>query len=212
LTLPLHHPCLPGDATLNFGYSNKCFFSTSKSASGAWWFVDPNGDPFFSLGVCAVTYAGYPSTNGTASSHEDEVIESTKRTGGWLKDLLNSKRVSAHRTGSTPYLEATKVKFNNNQSAWADSAVARLDSWNFNTLGAWSDSVVTTKGMPWTRDLQLAKGYSRWLNGLFPDVFDPVWEDMALSKAKSLCLPVRNDPTLLGYFIDNEVTPPPPDP
>jgi hypothetical protein len=92
-----------------------------------------------------------------------------------------------------------------NQSAWADSTVQRLHSWNFNTLGSWSDSVVVAKGLPYTRMLAFVGSFGSWLAGTFPDVFDPAWEAWTLQQAQTLCAPVRNDPTLIGYFIDNEV-------
>jgi hypothetical protein len=40
------------------GYPSTCFFSVAKSPSGKWWFIDPNGDPFFSLCIVAITYYG----------------------------------------------------------------------------------------------------------------------------------------------------------
>jgi hypothetical protein len=54
-----------GDASVDFGYPNKCFFTVGKSASGAWWFVDPSGNPFLSLGVTSVSWWGDTSTTGT---------------------------------------------------------------------------------------------------------------------------------------------------
>ncbi|ELR22317.1 agarase, putative [Acanthamoeba castellanii str. Neff] len=106
--------------------------------------------------------------------------------------------------GVAAYNDAVKAKFGN-QSAWADSVVSRIDSWKLNTLGAWADSVVITKGMPYTRALSLGKTSGPWLNGLFPDVFDPAWIASVDTKANSGCTPYRNDPTLIGYFLDNEM-------
>jgi hypothetical protein len=53
---------------VNFGYPNKCFFTVGKSAAGSWWFVDPLGKPFLSLGVTSVSYWGDTSTTGTSST------------------------------------------------------------------------------------------------------------------------------------------------
>lgn len=159
-----------GDASVDFGYPNKCFFTVGKSSSGAWWFVDPSGNPFLSLGVTSVSWWGDAST-----------------------------------TDATPYYDAVSAKFSNNQSAWADSVVSRLTSWKLNTLGAWADTVVITKGMPYTRILGVASGFGSWLAGTFPDVFDPAWEAATYDKAAQQCTPLRNDPNLIGYFLDNEV-------
>ena len=99
-----------------------------------------------------------------------------------------------------------KNKFGN-QSAWADSVVSRLNSWKLNTLGAWSDTVVITKGLPYTRALSLGKDFDTWLGGMFPDVFNPAWAASVMTKAQAGCSPYRNDTKLIGYFLDNEVQP-----
>jgi hypothetical protein len=102
-----------------------------------------------------------------------------------------------------------KAKFNGSQSAWAESAVSRLVSWKLNTLGAWCDSVSVTKGMPYTRALGLGKDFDTWARGMFPDVFNPAWETRVKSLAMAGCSPYRNDPLMIGYFLDNEVPYPP---
>jgi hypothetical protein len=107
--------------------------------------------------------------------------------------------------GVSAYNDAVKVKYGGSQSAWADSVVSRLLSWKLNTLGAWADTVVVTKGMPYTRALKLGQGFDTWAKGLFPDVFDPAWETRVNSLAVSGCSPYRTDPLLIGYFLDNEV-------
>ncbi|ELR18241.1 EGFlike domain containing protein [Acanthamoeba castellanii str. Neff] len=105
--------------------------------------------------------------------------------------------------GTSAYNAAVKAKFGS-QSAWADSVVSRLNSWKLNTLGAWSDTVVITKGLPYTRALSLGKGFDTWLGGLFPDVFNPAWAASVMTEAQAGCSPYRNDTKLIGYFLDNE--------
>lgn len=56
--------------------------------------------------------------------------------------------------------------------------------------------------MPYTVILNFAQDGN---GGAFPDVFDLAWEASTLVKAAALCGPVRNDPLLLSYFLDNEV-------
>jgi hypothetical protein len=60
-----------GDGAVSFGYPNKCFFTVGKSAAGSWWFVDPLGKPFLSLGVTSVSYWGDTSTTGTSPPPSD---------------------------------------------------------------------------------------------------------------------------------------------
>jgi len=59
--------------------------------------------------------------------------------------------------------------------------------------------------MAYTSFLGFQNGFGDWLSGLFPDVFDPAWNQSIFSIAEKICVPLRNDPYLIGYFSDNEV-------
>lgn len=59
--------------------------------------------------------------------------------------------------------------------------------------------------MPYTIILDLSQGFANWLTGTFADVFDPAWLASVQTIVSKVCIPVRNDPYLLGYFSDNEV-------
>jgi hypothetical protein len=54
---------------VNFGYPGKCFFTVGQSASGTWWFIDPSGKPFITLGVTSVSYWGDISSTGAHHPH-----------------------------------------------------------------------------------------------------------------------------------------------
>ncbi len=43
------------------------------------------------------------------------------------------------------------------------------------------------------------------MKGLFPDVFDPAFFQLVVKHAADACAPRKDDPWLLGYFIDNEL-------
>ena len=47
------------------------FFRTAQ-IGGRWWFVDPDGHPFFSQGVNNLSFAGTPDVNGV-DAYEDAV-------------------------------------------------------------------------------------------------------------------------------------------
>ena len=90
-------------------------------------------------------------------------------------------------------------------SVWAQSTLARLRAWNFNTLGGWCDTdtllAVPGETMPYTHVLHLgASLLAPWCD-LFaadmPQKFDAL--------AKPQILARRNDTRLLGYFSDNEL-------
>ena len=92
-----------------------------------------------------------------------------------------------------------------NSNRWAEATLQRLKSWNFTTVGGWSDypalqqcrdadvafipvlAVGMTCGVPW-RDM---------------------WDTNIIARmhqiARDQILPLRNDPRLLGYYSDNEM-------
>lgn len=185
--------------------SDTCFFSVDKSPSGTWWFVDRLGNPFFSLGIVAVTYFGDVSkTTGSASFIILLLV--------FLVALMLTYRCSP--SGEATYYQTTNVVYGS-QTVWADATIGRLQSWNFNTLGAWSDSVVTSMGFPYTVVLPFVTKDFIPPGCYFPDLWDPDWERETNATAKSIIVPIRNDPALVGYFLDNEVRtnlPPKPSP
>src|SRR5204862_291534 len=89
--------------------------------------------------------------------------------------------------------------------AWATAALDRLRSWNFNTLGAWSDVDALEKArspmLPYTLGLWIGS-----VNGVpWLDVFGAKAARGFDKAARKLVLPHRNDPNLIGYFTDNEL-------
>ena len=158
-------------------------FFRAEQRDGRWWLVDPSGQPFLSKGVCHIAFAG-------------DAIRDTPR---------------------SPYREAVEAKYGNAEK-WREAAANRLMDWGFNSLGAWSDeklSAVVVNG----RQLANApivdfgagfvafagKGAQAWLQGVFPDVFDPEFESFCLRRARERCAPRKDDRTILGWFTDNEL-------
>ena len=158
------------------------FFSI-KEESGRWWLIDPEGNPFISKGVCHVTFQG---------------------------DAIQ-------RTGRSPYQEAVTAKYGE-VARWRYPTAGRLLDWGFNSLGAWSDSELRRPviGGRWLADspiLDLGAGFVRhqqagaeaWLQGLFPDVFDPEFETYCRDRARERCADLKDDRTIMGWFTDNEL-------
>ncbi len=158
-------------------------FFTVAEREGRWWLIDPEGKEFISKGVCHITYRG---------------------------DSIGS-------TGRSPYQEAVAAKYGE-AANWREAAAGRLLDWGFNSLGAWSDpelSLVNHGGRRLVDSpiLDLGAGFVRyrrqdaeaWLHGLFPDVFDPAFEDYCRRRAQERCAPRKEDPSILGWFTDNEL-------
>lgn len=163
------------------GAAPRGFFRTEKR-QGRWWLIDPDGKPFLSKGVSAVQYVG-------------DQIRDTKR---------------------TPYGETTRVKYGTPE-AWRAATAERLLSWGFNTVGAWSNdglSAVDVDGrhLACTPNLDLGARYvsvkmksQAWLEGIFPDVFDPEFAALAEETAAKRCAKQKDDPWVIGWFTDNEL-------
>ncbi|GBC97911.1 hypothetical protein HRbin17_00406 [bacterium HR17] len=152
------------------------FFRTEQ-INGVWWLIDPNGYPTLSIGTDHVSYFVH-----------------------WCEKL-----------GCAPYHENVKRKYGS-EEAWAKEVVRRLLSWNFNVLGANNSVKARYQGLAHTEFLSFGSDFAsiadivpkvHWTG--FPDVFDPRFERFCDLRAKQRCAPNRNDPWLLGYFLDNEL-------
>jgi agarase len=108
-------------------------------------------------------------------------------------------------TGACPYCE-TLGKIYPERNAWGLEALARIRQWGFNTIGAWSDPILWTHGVPYTVILDIAaRAGADWQQRRPADYFDGRFEKAATDIAGKMCQPRRFDHMLLGYFSDNEL-------
>lgn len=143
-----------------------------------WWVIDPAGNGFLAIGTDHVNY----------TVHFCEAL------------------------GYAPYSKNVKAKFNDNEGAWAASAVERLKNWGFNLLGANNSPSTRGRGMAYTEFLGMGMEFAA-KDGLvkrtgwtgFPNVFNPDFEKSCEEIAAAKCAPLKSDPWLFGYFIDNEL-------
>ncbi|MGC9003949.1 MAG: beta-galactosidase [bacterium] len=154
----------------------KGFFYT-KEINGIWWLIDPLGNAFYSVGT----------------------------------DHCNYNVHWAEKLGYAPYHRFVEGKYGS-EDKWGDSAVKRLLSWGFTSLGANSSPGVRYKGLAHTEFAGLGASFARldyitkpinWTG--FPNVFSPKFEDYCKKQARERCSPHKDDPWLIGYFIDNEL-------
>src|SRR6516165_3458610 len=110
-----------------------------------------------------------------------------------------------------PYAQACQRKYGNEET-WRAAAARRLAGWGFNTLGSWSDEAVAKAGgaqLVLTPILDLAWAENNSAGSRtsqdFPDVFDADFDRHVRRRAQMLCGPRRNDPAIVGWFIDNEL-------
>lgn len=105
------------------------------------------------------------------------------------------------RFGATPYLDAVTARYGTPE-VWAAAQHARFDTWGYNTLGAWSESSLFP-GEPYTVLLGLTS--QNFASGLMEDLWTPSWEARVRAQIATQAAPRRDDPDLLGYWLDNEL-------
>jgi hypothetical protein len=159
------------------------FFRVEKIA-GTWWFVDPDGHLFLSVGSDSI---GTSVTTSTAGRRE----------------LFAALPPKAGGSGASFYGWNLTRRFGPDWAGkWIDLTARRLSAWGFNTIGNWSDQrladahrtpyVYTTRGWGETGPMGIA------------DVFAPNFAATIDRAAAQQCDARKDDPYLLGYFLGNE--------
>ena len=175
------------------------FFRTAQE-EGRWWLVDPDGHPFWSVGLDCVdlnidsactglekALAWQPPVEGAfAPAHLE---------GHWGQQAVNYLIANFIRAFGESWYER-----------WSEIIPALLRGWGVNTIANWSDWRVAAKAsFPYVRPLQENFPRSRTIYRSFPDVFHPDFEADAVDYAQQL-VETRDDPAFIGYFLQNEPT------
>ena len=180
------------------------FFRTEQ-IDGRWWFVDPEGYVFLSLG------------NAGNSGGGGNVKDLDKREG-WFKELPpeNIRQLPNARAAATPAANTGRVASTVNFGTWnlyrrygedfreksSLTNVKRMEMWGMNTGS--SNFVQTGNPKPHMLYLrQLGIEQSEDLMGLV-DVYVPGWA-ARIDSVMSTYLPQnRDNPWVIGYFVGNE--------
>jgi len=169
------------------------FFRVEKN-DGRWWFVDPDGYLFLSVGVDCVSPGGGGNTRDV-----------DKRTG-MFKELPPEQFRRSYRNHETVsfgtwnlyrrYGDDYKTKAN-------EMVIKRMDRWGLNTIANWSNSeVYGLNKIAYTLQLHgLAMDGS--LMGL-ADVYAPGFAAKMDSTMKTYLPENKNNPWIIGYFVGNE--------
>ena len=154
-------------------------FFTVGQRYGRWWFITPGDGHLFSLGLNHIDPA-------TLRYQENSRL--------WLN------------------------KYDNSMQRWLETAVAPdLKAWGFNCVG-WNQEVVTRTptnhrhsrpftyeeyqwlGMPYCHLLPFADFHQWEAETRHPDFFSRDFADWCDHVAREHCVPLSNDPKLIGYF------------
>jgi len=106
------------------------------------------------------------------------------------------------RAPDDSYYDPVPSAFEGDAAAWRRSVAERLRSWGFNTVGAWSDEGLREQGLAYTTMLHLAPCERD--EPCLDRVFDPAFADRVRKRARAVAT-LKDDPDLLGHFLDNEL-------
>jgi hypothetical protein len=198
------------------------FFRTKKSR-GKWWLVAPNGHLFFSLGMNSVNF----TEGGTVIEGRESMFSAPPAAGDplaahfgtWPRDwvLWGLRAIFPEFKGYFGrsfnfYAANLHRKYGDGwKNKWQETALARLRNWGINTIGNWSDpALCAAHQIPYTVTLDI-RGQTARLTagpgsfGQMRDVYDPQFELVVEQSLGAVASAKRNDPWVVGYFVDNEL-------
>ena len=165
-----------------------------ENIDGKWWFVDPDGCLFFSNGSCCIQ----PGSDLARTDGREYIFSSLPPSAG--KHVKHKKDESITSFYTWNLLRRFGPDW---YEKWITFSARRMDSWGINTIANWSDPKLGESHR---------KAYVATLEGWgietgkmgMPDVYDPGYAAMVDSAAAFQCIPEKEDPYLIGYFIGNE--------
>lgn len=171
------------------------FFRT-ECIDGRWWFVDPEGYLFLSVGVDCV----YNSGGGN--------VRNVERRDGMLKQLPPEKFI--RHTDSRDGMVANYDQWNlerrygeDSFKAAAEMTFKRMDKWGVNTIGNWSDRRLEQMNRKAFTCTMHPAGIAADLMGL-GDVYEANFMQELEQSLRRSVEPNRDNPWLIGYFVGNE--------
>ena len=168
-------------------------FFRVEQIDGKWWFVDPDGHLFLSVGSDCIRAGIETSTRDREGVFAALPPAGLSRTPPWAQG----------RAFVSFYTWNLQRRFGDDwQPKWIDFSLQRLAAWGFNTIANWSDPVLfAAQRAPYAVPLE-GWGMERYMG--MPDVYSPEWPRKVDEAARRQCAPRKDDPWLLGYFIANE--------
>ena len=172
----------PTAADRNRPQPDKSFYRTMRDSAGKWWFVDPAGAPMFLSGIGVVNHNGHYSA----------------------------------ALGYAPYARTVARKYPTLED-WATNTLARVRAWGFNFLSSPSANLLH-RGLPTAHVVNIGQDFACYGDEFdilpcdggpcsgFPNVFHPLWPDYCRYRAQAVCSHDRDDPELVGWYIDNELS------
>ena len=176
------------------------FFRTER-VGGRWLFVDPEGFPFWSLGVTGIRLSEYTPYLGREWLFEELPPTDGPESTAYMRRPL----IKDGPRDCISFYHLNVLRKYASAEAWRSHLLERLPAWGFNTAGNWSMDLLDQKSIPYTRWLRTNDAGAPLIAPRFPDVFDPRWEAWFDERCAREAAPHRDDPWILGWFVDNEL-------
>jgi len=104
--------------------------------------------------------------------------------------------------GQYHYRDAVTAKYGTVE-AWADAQIVRLDEWGWNTVGAWSNYEQFKGRFPYAVIVYTSQ--TNWADYNPVDFFEESWAQWIIDNLPNMVAPYKDDPYLIGFFLDNEM-------
>ena len=167
------------------------FFRTEK-VDGKWWFVDPEGHLFWSLGVCSV----YPGLSTKVAGRENYFEDRADASDFWIVRENLARKYG--EDWKTPYAETTQRRFR---------------AWGLNTIGNWNNEFIyVLRRTPYcfcfdfsSKKVSPAWDWKKAHGRAVPDVDSPQFSADLAATVEKWAEKIKDDPWCLGVFVDNEL-------
>lgn len=169
------------------------FYRTEK-INGRWWFIDPEGYLFLSVGVDCVS-AGRGGNILNLDKRRNmykEVPPSNLNQNQTRQAMASFGTWNLYRRYGADYSAKSK-----------EMIVKRMDKWGLNTIGNWSDQEVMRLNRKAFMSQLRGVGIEAGLMGL-TDVYAPDFASKVDVACKSSVESNKDNPWLIGYFTGNE--------
>lgn len=188
------------------------YFRVQKH-KGKWWLVDPTGRLFWSHGIDCVHGGDITPISDREPyfcdlPNQDSPFAQFYGRGSWAPHGYYSTH-TPYKTYDFGRANLLRKYGDDFETAFADTAHRRFESWGINTIGNWSDErVYLLRLTPYVatihfdaRKLEGSEGY--W--GKFYDVFDASFQDNLRKRLETERSKTAGDPWCIGYFVHNEL-------
>ena len=132
-------------------------------------------------------------------------------------DHVTYNGVYASKSQTYPFGATNDLKYAS-KTEWETETLSRLKSWGFNCLGVGADATLLGRGSPHTLFAGTGAAFV-WASGggdrssipmelswaVFPNVFHPNFKSWVEASTQGRCSPNRDNDSLIGYYLDNEL-------